>query len=270
MSAERFVSDFRSTRTAIEIATFAEAGEMSREIAERAFSNEVIVPGETALEDVAWWMMDRLLERGLGSSFGLPSVYVTGPNGIEAVSTDRIIQRGDVLMLDWGVGYLNLFTDMKRMAYVLRDGETEAPAGLRHAFDRARAARTIVAKAIRPGVTARAAEGAIYAALGEAGFQRIEFNQPTDDPKSTDVVIGCHSVGNTGHGIGPSIAFFNPVRIEYELRPTNLLAIELFAYTSMPEWGGAKVRIPLEDDAVLTERGIEWLYPVNDRVLLVR
>ena len=61
-----------------------------------------------------------------------------------------------------------------------------------------------------------------------------------------------------------------PVRIEYTLRPTNLLSIELFAYTAVPEWGNKKVRIPLEDDAVLTERGIEWLYPVNERILLIR
>ena len=59
-------------------------------------------------------------------------------------------------------------------------------------------------------------------------------------------MIGSHSVGNSGHGIGPSIAFFNPVRIEYTLRPTNLLSIELFAYTAVPEWGNKKVRIPLE------------------------
>jgi hypothetical protein len=30
------------------------------------------------------------------------------------------------------------------------------------------------------------------------------------------------------------------------------------------------VRIPLEDDALVTERGIEWLYPANSRILLVR
>jgi hypothetical protein len=29
------------------------------------------------------------------------------------------------------------------------------------------------------------------------------------------------------------------------------------------------VRIPLEDDAIVTERGIEWLYPVNNRILLI-
>jgi len=97
----------------------------------------------------------------------------------------------------------------------------------------------------------------------------VNFNQTRDDD-STEVIIGCHSVGNTGHGSGPSIAFFNPKRLEFEIRPTNIFSIELFAYTPAPEWGGKKVRIPLEDDAIVTERGIEWLYPVNQRILLIK
>ena len=95
------------------------------------------------------------------------------------------------------------------------------------------------------------------------------FNQYTNLDK-TDVIIGCHSVGNWGHGIGPSIAFFNPVRLGYVLKPTNLISIELFAYTKIPEWGGKKLRVPLEDDAVITERGIEWLYPINPRILVIK
>ena len=83
-------------------------------------------------------------------------------------------------------------------------------------------------------------------------------------------MIGCHSVGNLGHGIGPSIAWFNPRRLTFEIKPSNLFSIELFAYTKAPEWNGAQVRIPLEDDAIVTERGVEWLYPVNDRILLIR
>ncbi|WP_419940344.1 hypothetical protein [Candidatus Palauibacter sp.] len=81
VSAEKLVSDFRARRVASEIAGFAEAGEISRELAERALSNEIITPGVTSLKDVAWWLMDRLLERGLGSSFGFPSIYITGPGG---------------------------------------------------------------------------------------------------------------------------------------------------------------------------------------------
>ncbi len=270
VSAEKLVSDFRSRRVASEIAAFADAGEISRRLAEEAFSNRVITPNVTTLEDVAWWLMDRLLEQGLDTSFGLPSIYVTGPNGIEAMSNDRVIRRGDLIMIDWGVGFLNYYTDMKRIVYVLREDENEAPAGLRHAFERAKEARAVVKGAIRPGITAAEAMDEVYAALTAAGFQQIGFNQPTDDPAVTDVVIGCHSVGNSGHGIGPSIATFNPTRIGYTLQPTNLLSIELFAYTSNPDWGGAKVRIPLEDDAVVTERGVEWLYPANERLLVIR
>jgi Xaa-Pro aminopeptidase len=270
VSAERFVSDFRSTRTASEIAAFAEAGEISREIAERAFSNEVVTPGVTTLEDVAWWMSDEQLRRGLESSFDMPSVYVTGPEGIVATSTDRVIQRGDLLMIDWGVGFLDFYTDMKRVAYVLREGETEPPPGVRHAFERAVQVRDVMKTAIRPAATARDALDATWRAIEAAGFNRVEFNQPSADPSVTDVVIGPHSVGNWGHGIGPSLAFFNPTRLGYELRPGTLISVELFAYTANPEWNDAKIRIPLEDDAVVTERGVEWLYPVNRRILVIK
>lgn len=269
VSAEKLASDFRSRRVASEIVAFGEAGEMSREIAERALSNEVITPGRTALEDVSWWMWDQLLARGLDSSFGMPSVYVTGPEGIEDTSNERIIQRGDFLIIDWGVGYLGFYTDVKRTAYVLREGETRAPAGLQHAFDQAVKVRELLRQKIQPGPTAAAMLEHLNDEIAKAGFTLIEFNRPTE-ADTTDVIIGCHSVGDLGHGIGPSIAWFNPERLQYQIRPTNLFSIELFAYTKAPEFGGKKVRIPLEDDAIVTERGVEWLYPVNRRILLIK
>ncbi len=270
VSAEKLVSDFRSRRVASEIAIYGEAGELSYTIAERAFSNEVITPGITTLEDVAWWMKEQQFKHNLGSSFGMPSVYITGPNGIEATSSDRIIQRGDVLMIDWGVGLMNMFTDMKRIAYVLKEGETKVPDGIQNAFDQSIKVRNIIEKTIKPGVTAKKAEETIYQALTQAGFNRMKgFNQYTDLDK-TDVIVGCHSVGNWGHGIGPSIAYWNPVRLGYTLKPSNLISIEFFAYTKVPEWNGKKLRIPIEDDAVITERGIEWLYPVNPKILVIK
>ncbi len=214
--------------------------------------------------------MDRLLEGGYGSSFGFPSVYITGPEGIEASSNDRIIQGGDLMMIDWGVCHLNFCTDLKRVAYVLREGETEAQPSIQHAFDRAMEARAVSRRAIRPWVTAQENMELVRVALVEAGFTPIHFNQPTDGPTTDVTYEGHHSVGNLGHGIGPSIAFWNPLRVTFEVRPSNILSVELFAYTAIPEWGGAKARIPLEDDAIMTERGLEWLYPANSRLLLIR
>ncbi len=270
VSAEKLVSDFRSRRVASEIVVFGQAGEISREIAERALSNEVITPGMTALEDVAWWIRDQLLDRGLEASFALPSIYITGPNGIEAVSSERIIQRGDLIMIDWGVGLMNFYTDMKRMAYVLREGETKAPPGFQNAFDQATKVRDVIRKNIKVGLTAAETLEVLNQKVEEAGFAIMkEFNKPTETDK-TEVIIGCHSVGNWGHGIGPSIAWFNPLRLTFKIQPTNMFVIEFFAYTAAPEWGGKKVRIPLEDDAIVTENGIEWLYPIADRILLIR
>ena len=269
VTAQKLVSDFRSRRVASEIAAFAEAGHLSRAIAERALSNEVIRPGATTLEDVAWWMQDRLLERGLGSSFDMPSVYITGPEGIEATSNRRVIQRGDLVVIDWGVCVMNFCTDMKRMAYVLKDGERQPPAGLQHAFDQAVRIREIVHRTIKPGRRADETLAALNQAVAAAGFTPLQtFNKPTNSP-ATEFFIGCHSVGNQGHDIGPSIAFFNPLRLTFEIRPMTMLSIEFFAWTAAPEWGGRKVRVPLEDDAIVTERGVEWMYPVNNRILLI-
>ena len=144
VSAEKLASDFRSRRVATEIAAFARAGEFSRNIAERAFSNEVITPGVTTLEQVAWWMREQQFENNLGTSFGMPSVYITGPDGFVATSNDHVIQRGDFLAIDWGVGYLNFFTDVKRHAYVLKEGETHLPDSIQRAFDNGRKVRSIV------------------------------------------------------------------------------------------------------------------------------
>lgn len=270
VSAEKMVSDFSSRRVASEIVAFGDATEIGRQIAERALSNEVITPGVTTLADVAWWIQEQMLTRGLGASFEVPSIYVTGPNGIEATSNDRIIQRGDILMIDFGVGYLNMWTDQKRIAYVLKPGEVALPASIQRAFDQALKVREVIRKTARAGKTARAMMDDVNAAIVAAGFTAMRgFNQVRED-SSTEFILGCHSVGDWGHGIGPSMAFFNPGRLNYEIRPSNLFSIELFAYTPIPEWGGKKLRIPLEDDAIVTTRGVEWLSPINHRIQLIR
>src|SRR5262245_61754399 len=155
VSAERVVADFRSHRVASEIVAFGEAAGIAIQLTERALSNEVITPGKTTLEEAAWWLQDQLLARGLGSEFDMPSVYVTGPEGILATSNDRIVQPGDVIMIDWGVQLMNFGTDVKRVAYVLKPGETQPPASIRNAFAKAIAARDAIKPAIKAGRTGK-------------------------------------------------------------------------------------------------------------------
>ena len=269
VSAERLVSEFRSRRVASEIVAFGEAAGIAIQLTERALSNEVIAVGKTTLEDVAWWMQDRLLERGLGSEFDMPSVYVTGPEGIVATSSSRIIQPGDVMMIDWGVQLMNFGTDVKRVAYVLKPGELAPPKSIQSAFDKAIAVRDVVKKAIKPGVRADETMKAMDAALRAAGYGVIEFNKPNRDDK-TDVVYGFHPVGNTGHDIGPSLTTWQPLQTTFEMHRQHMFSFEYFAYTPIAEWGGKKLRIPIEDDAILMEHGIQFLHPANYRLLVVK
>lgn len=271
VSAEKLVSDFRARHSVNEIAAFARAGEYSRTILERALSNDVIVPGHTTTGDVAWWMMEQLHKEGLGSSFGLPSIYILGPGERGPVSGDHVIQPGDLITVDWGVNYLFYYTDMKRMAYVLKPGENAAPAGVQRAYDKAQEIRRMILDVIRPGVVAGDALAAVNKRVAEtSGLVLGRYDDPSKDMKVSDVVIGSHSVGDWGHGSGPSIADFNPLRMTYSLRSTNFLSIELFLYTQVPEWGARKIKIPLEDNGVVTDRGFEWAYPPNSRILLVK
>ena len=201
VSAEKLVSDFRSRRVASEIVAFGEAGEWSRRIAERAFSNEIITPGVTALEDVAWWMWDQLLANGFGSSFDMPSVYITGPTGIEASSTERIIQRGDLLMIDWGVGYLNfLYGYETHSVRVLREGETEAPPGIQNAFNRAIHVRRSHQKnhPARPNGSSELRRDQRPHQRGARLRHHDRVQSTHRTPTDTEVIVGSHSVGNTG------------------------------------------------------------------------
>lgn len=269
VSAERLVSEFRSRRVASEIVAFGEASGLAVQLAERALSNEVITPGRTTLEDVAWWLQDRLLERGLASEFDMPSVYVTGPEGIAAVSTNRIVQPGDVVMIDWGVQLMNFGTDVKRVAYVLRPGEMRPPDSIQAAFDKAIAVRDVMKREMKPGRTAADTMTAMDAALRAAGYGVIEFNRPNADPL-TDVAYGFHPVGNTGHDIGPSLTTWQPRQRTFTLHLQHMFAFEYFAYSPIAEWGGKKLRIPIEDDAILMEHGVQFLHPANYRLLVIK
>jgi Xaa-Pro aminopeptidase len=271
VSAEKLVSDFRSSHVLPEIVAFARAGEYSRTLVERALSNEVITPDKTTLRDVAWWLRQQQVNHGLGTSFGLPEVFVLGPDP-DHNDDGHIIRHGELLAVDWGVVYEGQYTDMKRLAYVLKPGEDAPPAGVQRAFDRAVAVRTMIYQTIRPGRTA----GVTLKLLNEKvaampGYHADKkWNQPIEDPSVMDVFIGSHSTGDLGHGSGPSIADFNPLQMTFVIRPTNFFSIEFFTYSVIPEWGPKKFTLPLEDDAAVTDRGAEWIYPPNDHLLLVK
>ena len=120
------------------------------ETIETAFSNRVITPGTTRTQDVVWWMRQRLNDLGLETWFQ-PSVSVQRLGVEMGDSANPVIRRGDVLHCDFGLTALGLNTDTQHMGYVLREGETEAPAGLVAALGRSNRLQDLLLEEMVPG-----------------------------------------------------------------------------------------------------------------------
>ena len=88
-----------------------------------------------------------------------------------------------------------------------------------------------------------------------------------------EAMIYSHSVGNQGHALGASIDFRRAsagTTLEPPFREGSYTAIELNTSTPVPEWGGQKVTIMMEDDAYLTKDGMKWFRPRQSAFYLIR
>ena len=130
--AENLALEYQELRIPEMLPTYRQMMETVHWLIGRAFSNEVITPGKTTNQDVVWWLRQRVNDAGLGTWFQ-PSVRVQKPGkaGVSMLSEDDavVIERGDVLHVDFGITALRLNTDTQHMGYVLREGEREPPAG---------------------------------------------------------------------------------------------------------------------------------------------
>ncbi len=283
ISSEDVITDFRVRRVQTEIIAFAKACEIQRRIMEEALSN--IKPGVTTKEEIGWWAQDQLLALGIESDYyGVETPGVQHSEVSERSETrrdDYAFQRGDLISWDWGIQYLNFGTDYKRKAYILREGETSLPASIQKAWGRGLKTREIIRKTFTPGQTAAETLRIVVKALEDEGYVYTPFTdtdkddeiiQSLKDSEKSGFSIDCHCVGNTGNSeiaVGPSMAPFRPYRGHLMVQPNNLIAFEFIIHTWIPEWE-ERLAINFEDNAIVTERGIEALYPRNDKMILVR
>ena len=247
----RFVShdglalDLIATRLPEEAEFYRRMQEVAWSIIDSAFSSAVIKPGVTTTEDVVWWMRQRVNDLGLSSWFQ-PSVDVQRRGVTEAqLESNPVIQRGDVLHCDFGIVALRLNTDTQHMGYVLREGESAPPPGLLSALRNGNKLQDIVMSEIRPGRTGNEVLNSSLAAMKAAGLDGTVYTHP----------IGIH-----GHGAGPLIGLWDyqngvPGRGDAKIIPSMWFSIELQATSPVPEWGGQRVRMALEEDMTIDPAG---------------
>jgi Xaa-Pro aminopeptidase len=265
VSAAPLIVEYMDTRITEELETYRTAVALTDVLTQRAFSNEVITPGKTTVGDVRFWFLQQLNNFGLGTWFQADmriqrQNQETGKTQqfLDVAPESAVIQRGDVIHIDCGLNYMGLSTDWQKMGYVLRAGEKDAPEGLKKALTNTNRLQDALFTHIKPGAK---------------GFEVYDATMADMKNLGIEAMIYSHSVGNQGHALGASIDFRRPAAgapVEPPFREGSYTSIELNTSTPVPEWGGQKVTIMMEDDAYLTKGGMKWFRPRQTAFYLIR
>lgn len=212
-------------------------------ITDEAFSLVVgrIAPGVTERE-IARWLEVAMLELGADKP-AFDSIVAAGPNGSipHHTPSDRPIERGDLVTMDFGARYGGYHADMTRTVAV------GPPAGWqRDLYELVRRAQHAGCQAVRPGAAVREVDAAARGVIAEAGH-------------------GDHFEHGLGHGVGLEIhelPFLGPERTG-RLEDRVPITVEPGVY--LPGRGGVRI----EDTLVARADGPELLTLTTKELLIL-
>lgn len=201
-----------------------------------------IKPGMTERELAAEITMG-LLREGSESQMPFAPIVASGPNSANphAFPSDRQLENGDLLIIDWGANIGGYFSDLTR-TFAIGALEAEMKPIAQIVLEANEAARRIAG----PGVAAEDIDHAARQVIEQAGY-------------------GEFFIHRTGHGLGmevheePYIRDGNPM----PLSPGMTFTIEPGIY--LPGRGGVRI----EDDVVITEHGLRSLSDMPRELRLI-
>jgi Xaa-Pro aminopeptidase len=223
------VDGIRAVKDADEVAKIAKAAR----IADRGFE---ALTAETFVgrseREIAWRLRELLHAHG-ADELSFETIVASGENGAmpHAHPTDRIVERGTLVTVDWGVRIDGYCSDCTRT--VSTGG---LPDGLREAYEVCLAAQKHACANIKSGLTGVEADALARELIADAGFGE-----------------------NFGHGLGHGVglAVHEAPRLSTESTDTlaagNIVTVEPGIY--LEGLGGVRI----EDLAVVRESGLELL-----------
>lgn len=237
--AEPIMTLLRVVKDASEIAA------MERAIAVAEQAMEQLIPqikiGLTE-KQIAARLTQLLLENG-AESIAFGPIVSAGPNSASphAVPTERPLQEGDLLVIDWGCFVDGYPSDITRTFAV---GQIEPE--LARIYNTVKLANAQGVQASRPGAAGRDVDRAAREVIDDAGY-------------------GDYFIHRTGHGLGLEIhepPYMMEANID-PLHPGNVFTVEPGIY--LPGRGGVRI----EDNVVITEDGCRSLTSFTRELITV-
>ncbi|MFO7527073.1 MAG: Xaa-Pro peptidase family protein [Ignavibacteriaceae bacterium] len=153
VSAEEVISALRGRKSKAELDLMKIAADETLKIFDMA--TKFIKPGVSEL-DIANYVKSIVVEKGYELAWEethCPAVF-TGPNpaGPHSGPTDRKVERGHMINMDFGIKLNGYCSDIQRTWYVLKENETKGPEPVQKGFEIIRDSIQMVADALKPGV----------------------------------------------------------------------------------------------------------------------
>ncbi|MCX8023838.1 MAG: Xaa-Pro peptidase family protein [Thermanaerothrix sp.] len=226
VSAESLLTDLRIRKTEAEISHLRKAVEVAQKALEATLP--VVRPGVTE-RDIAEELHIQLLRAGSDPILPFDPIVASGPNAANphAVPGERVLQMGDVVLIDWGATWNGYCADLTRVFAL-----GEIPPDLKIAHEIVVAANQTARSSVRPGLPAGEIDRMARSVIARSGY-------------------GDFFTHRTGHGIG--LEAHEPPYIYAEntlpLAPGMVFTIEPGLY--FPGLGGIRI----EDNIVVSEEG---------------
>lgn len=254
VSAESIISALRGRKTPEEARRLRKAAKYTQKIFDGVTS--YMKPGMTE-KQVAEFILTRLKEMCLEPSWDVstcPSVF-TGPDtaGAHFGPTDRKIEPGHILNIDFGVKNDLYVSDMQRTWYFLSSGEKEPPEEVKKGFDVLLGSIKAAQKALKPGMQGKDIDAVARQYIVDHGYE--EF------PHALGHQLG--RAAHDGHGL------LCPIWERYGDRP--YMKIEKGqVYTIEPRLTVKNHGVvTIEEEVIVTDDGCEYLSEPQNELYVI-
>ncbi len=252
-SAEDILGALRGRKTPAEIARIRGAIASTEEIYHQTF--DMARPGMTE-RDVADFMHDQIKNRRFDAAWSWEDCPIVnaGPDSPVGHATpgDYRIQPGQILHIDFGVRQEGYCSDIQRVAYFRKPGETHLPETVERGFQTITHAIEAVVRQAKPGIPGYTLDEVARSMVMAAGYP--EFMHATG-----------HQLGRMAHDGGGLIG---PLWDRYGNSPRMLLepgqVYTIEPGLVVPGYG----YMGIEEDILVTETGAEFLTTPQQEMIL--
>jgi Xaa-Pro aminopeptidase len=255
ISSEEIISALRGRKSHTELSIMREAVKETLRIFEE--TGNFIKPGVSEIE-IADFIKALAKVDGYELAWDedhCPAVF-TGPDtqGAHSGPTDRKVEKGHLVNVDFGIKYNGYCSDLQRTWYVLKDDEDNAPTEVEKGFNVIKDAIQKVADNLKPGVTGCEMDDIARSYIIENGYEEYPHG------------LG-HQVGRNVHDGGAGLL---PRWERYGNTPFMKVE-ESQVFTIEPRlkvngYGTATI----EEEVFITKEGCEFLSKPQRELMLIR